>query len=64
VVGGVARKLLPILEVDPLDVEVPDKRIVEPVLLVGPDTGLAVPRENIVDFECLPDVDEIIELPM
>ena len=58
----VTGEFLPVGKINPLDEEIPDERIFEPVLLIGREAVLFVPREDVVNLKSFPDIGKIVKL--
>ncbi len=61
VIRRVACDLFPVLEIDPLEIQVPHEFVLEPVFLVGPEPRAAGPGEYVVGFKRFPHVEEIVK---
>ena len=62
VVAGIPHEFFPVIQREPLHVEIPDVKIFEPVLLIAPHALPAHLRHQVVEFERLPDIEEVVEL--
>jgi hypothetical protein len=61
VIRRVACDLLPVFEIDPLEIQVPHEFVLEPVFLVGPEPRAAGPGEYVVGLKRFPHVEEIVK---
>ena len=61
VIRRIACDLLPVFEIDTLEIQVPHEFVFEPVFLVGPQPRATGPGEDVVGLKCFPHVEEIVK---